>query len=252
MAEEIEELAKFYNELKPSIFKKFEDKSFKENLVEWIECSKLDINAAKEIKKYYTNKADNNQFLIALAVFHLQQAVEKVTKVFSYIIVKPEHSAEKTVRESGHTSVLALVSALLSIKDILPTYYVNLLIKLEEQLKDPLGKEGIIGNDDFVRLNREQIRELINRFDTAAPNNSVTFKISGESDVAIHRIVIELVQILPLALITFPHWSFSRYPNGRVKPSNYNELGITQCIDELISKTEIIINNLNFKNFVLF
>ena len=239
-----EELIIFYNKLKPEIIKKFTDKSFKEKMIEWVDCAELDIKAAKEIKKSYTDKGNKDPFLIALSVFHLQQAVEKATKVFSYLIVKQEPSAEKTVRDSAHTTVLALVSALLSRKEILPGMYVTLLTNLEDNLKKPFSGESIFA-DDLAAISKENIIKIIHEFNAEVLKSTDILEISGESDERISNITIELTQILPLALITFPHWSFTRYPNGIIKPSNYNDLGITQALDELISKIEDIVNNLN-------
>ena len=241
------ELIIFYKKLKPEIIGKFKDKQFKEKMIEWIECAEFDIKAAKEIKKSYTDKESKDPFLIALSVFHLQQAVEKATKVFSYIIVKQESSAEKTIRDSAHTTVLALVSALLSRKEILPQRYITLLTDLEDNLKKPFVKEGILGSDDFdfAVISKENIIKIISEFNAEVPKSKNILEISSESDESISNITIKLTQVLPLALITFSHWSFTRYPNGRIKPSNYNNLGITHCLDELISKIEDIVNNLN-------
>ncbi len=47
------------------------------------------------------------------------------------------------------------------------------------------------------------------------------------------------IMLYILSVITFPHFSSTRYPDGKIKPSHYKPgLGIVDCLDKIIEEVE--------------
>ncbi|WXG43967.1 MAG: HEPN domain-containing protein [Promethearchaeati archaeon SRVP18_Atabeyarchaeia-1] len=210
-----------------------------------------------------------------LAVYHVQQSVEKAAKAWaleSLFIDKSE------LRDVGHLSPLAF-------SKILDKEIGRKLADVTELVfsgtRGPLVLEDLVTSrsSQFARLPGKEIKRLLDvctQLSSEVPEvmgkvlpqlttllsevrypgdeeQSKTLRIFREKSLQrketdwSYRLIKDMlggVLLLLLSVITFPHESYTRYPDLEVKPGEYNEsMGIVETFDEVCSVIDKAIND---------
>jgi len=211
---------------------------------EWLKLAKDDLETSKLL---YDNKHYRN------SIFLLQQSVEKTVKAdytaFSLI-------PKKQIRKIGHKTPLAFVN-------LLKQEWVGPFLALvNKQYSSSLNKnieilENLINNkdDEMALMNEEEISKflsLCNIYDDDTQfMNFLSYYNSSEKQIITDRInmglacLSSLITLSIISLITYPHITYTRYPDGKIKPEIYNEnLGIVKKSKEIFELVDKTIYNL--------
>jgi hypothetical protein len=238
----------------------------------FLECARMDINASKLL---YREKDYSN------AVYHLQQATEKLAK--AYFMLFPSSSYDE-IRAIQHTTPRVFLDfmskskakpLIYRLKSLLPSIdfgdldeildIVKTIKKsqtqveiarlsnkeIKELLKIPdliLPSKGENGFEDILRdlgMTVEEIEEVVrkeaqseNTYAQALTGPSLKNKINNAGNHMI-RLMYYFITLYVLAIITFPHESFTRYPDKEVKPAEYAKgLGIVTEFEEVVRRLE--------------
>jgi len=218
---------------------------------EFLELSKKDIS----ISKYLYDKKDFSN-----SVYHLQQSVEKLTKAFGlafFMLNKNDFKGKKGV---SHKTPLAFVK-MLNVKWVEP--YISLMKSFYPNLKtDTKELEEIIHKKKYelAKLNENEIRNFLNlaknikhkledkdvkRQITNIIDNILSSSLLPETSKeskALHFLrnnfkidfVISFISLYLLSVITYPHFSYTRYPDEEIKPTEYTmSRGIVKVSPEI-------------------
>lgn len=185
----------------------------------------------KSCKLLYSKK------LYPHAVYHLQQAVEKSIK--GYVLSEGYFKTTEIKEITTHYSPLVMIKAVLE-----KTGIKNLAEKLSDKslLTKIKDAEAAIDNEEerikIARINQDEIRELISHKEEYQKMTSMIEQGfakdfidigSGSSPISFLKAVSSMMTIMILAIITFPHEAYTRYPNGKMTPNNYDkQLGIVR------------------------
>lgn len=222
------------------------------------------------------------------AVFHVQQAVEKLTKAYALHmgLIKEEelyrkkdknqvvgHISPKAfillLKKRGATELVNLVFVLskraqINVKDVLEKFE-KLLQETEKLAKVSRNEiilllrkcENIANAIETIdrRKTRKEIDRLkigfISRLKKATISSEIINRVNEKFDVVegeIDSIFNELAtfsQLYFLAIITFPHFSYSRYSTDKITLTDYNEgLGIVDSLKDILTSINNIMNKL--------
>jgi HEPN domain-containing protein len=251
--------------------------SFLENYQEWIgrkstpeekklvmdllDCARRDLKVAKLL---------DGKELYGLAVYHVQQSVEKAAKAWA---LDSNFIDRSELRDVGHLSPMAFLR--ISDKTIGKTV-VEVIKPFFPGTQEAQGLEGLIKNNSaqFARLPAQEVRKILDActqlseqlpevLRKALPKigaSLLEIKIVGDDESSkLRRIMGEKyaerqktdwpfrlisgmlggILLYLLSVLTFPHESFTRYPDLEVKPSEYNEsMGIVKLMGEVIAVIE--------------
>ncbi|MEM1689707.1 MAG: hypothetical protein QXX33_05145 [Candidatus Hadarchaeales archaeon] len=244
-------------------------------------CAEQDYEAAKLLSKKFPS----------LAVFHLQQTVEKITKAYALHmgLIKEEESYKKRGNKVGtevvgHISPKAFILLLkkrgaaefvdtvflacpeipkITVKEVLQKFEkllqktdelaklskneINHFIKRCEDIQDAIRKIDIRKTrENFKRLKVGFIARLRSAVspeiveDIKKKFNAIERKIGS-----IINELLTFSQLYALAIITFPHFSYSRYPGGKITFADYHEgLGIVDSLDDILISIGSIMKSL--------
>ena len=205
----------------------------------YLDCARDDIKAAKIL---YESKIN------PLAVYHLQQAIEKECKsvAIALLCVHPD----KVKEEINHKSPLAFVKLVQStpivklIKSLGAVGIRTDIENLERMTEDRKKREAIL------RASKEEIEdllEILEKYKRTMSNEKLiaSMKLIGEIfniDIdakAILELTNGFIDLYILSCITFPHWLSTRYPDQPLKPDEYRGgLGIFDCFEKLLKLSE--------------
>ena len=173
----------------------------------------------------------------AHAVYHLQQSVEKAVK--GYVLIEGFYHANEIKEITTHESPLVIIKALTEKTGM---KYDAVKRNDKETLSKIRDAELIMSNEekraDMAKIGTPAILAALNeilRFHRLADGivKEINPKLKDEglrslSDLDIRKFSVP-TDLLVLALLTFPHWSYSRYPGGRITPADYTlDLGIVR------------------------
>jgi len=194
--------------------------------------------------------------MFALSTYHLQQCVEKATK--AYLIGMGMGTVEEVIG-IGHDS---LQGHLLYAKKLLPMLAdidpkLNLILSQVEELDAKRleiarwssakveGELRTFGEVDRVlqAMIPQMMKLAWNVIGPQLPNMQDSPRLTQRSlDKQMKRAVplLQAPQFLFIAsLLTFPHESFTRYPDGAIKPGEYTKsMGVVAHTPELIRRME--------------
>jgi hypothetical protein len=238
----------------------------------FLECTKRDMDASKLLyrKKDYPN-----------AIYHLQQAIEKLAK--AYFMLFPSFSYSE-IRQISHTTPVVFLqivgknwvkSLIIGLKGLLPSDGFDVLDKISDIIKTMKKTRTQV---EIARLDKEQIKEFLKitdlisstkveqDFESILRDKGITIEeieafvqkefwsknISEQTPTGLFRkeMIREWVNYMirtvyffftlyVLALITFPHERFTRYPDEEVKPTEYTKsLGIVTQFEQIIHRSE--------------
>lgn len=115
-----------------------------------------------------------------------------------------------------------------------------MLFEVEEKLKEFLPKVWKLKyvGEQMSPLSYEEIKERIKAIEKTNLNGS-NQKIDK---IVEFRTAVE--KLFQLSIITSPHWKYTRYPDGKIKPSDYNEnLGIVRAFLEIEKEMKFILDS---------
>jgi HEPN domain-containing protein len=224
----------------------------------FLNCAKDDVEATKLL---YEKR------LFSLSVYHLQQAVEKTTKACALLL---SIVSKEELIEIKHKSPLTFIKFL---KKSWAIKYIDLIKMLNPEIKTNVDDvEKIINEkqDELARMSKTVIRSFLTSiekirvilqtqmypriviflafFDLLKPllrERTENFKKSFD-EIFRSGMVTSFISLYLLSVITYPHYAFTRYPDGGIKPSDYysGRLEIVECVNDILSEVEICINAL--------
>lgn len=214
------------------------DKDIFDYASELIECADRDLQSAKILY-------DNDIKIYPTILYHIQQAVEKMTK--SELVLRKQLDI-KELRGVNHKTPNGFMLALdKARKDNDISSFIGLfmneelLTKAKGYIKDP---------KEIIQTPKEELLKFLTQYDN--------FKNSGTADtvrtIALFSPISDKVIETPeerrevymnlffLSWITFFHAEITRYPDGTVKPKDYTgEKPFVQIIPDLLKKVEKIL-----------
>lgn len=237
----------------------------KENMAlscDFLDLSKDDLLACKILYE---------KSIFHLATYHLQQSVEKLTKSYALILgyITPEE-----LRRNGHITPQVFVKLL---QEKISQQFLKLFENIHEldenrlnELKNLFSKRHLL--EEIASMDKEkiivwletgkQIKQKLKNIEgeiksqiKKIDNKILKFRKISKNDrnkihemfiswdvVSIINLVSNFIMMYILSVITFPHFSFTRYPDGKIKPTDYKRgLGVIDCLDDLIKETECCI-----------
>jgi HEPN domain-containing protein len=192
----------------------------------------------KDCVTLYRKKSYSN------ATFHLQQAVEKATKAYwlgngllNEKEVRGHRTPEIFLRAVFEKTGLKMLAQ--QLPDESTHEYIQKAFeaieneeKRLELAKIPFNniRKSISYMESNRKLNKEMLRDLEHKF-SSMPG----YQLSSISLLSTIQSVSSLVTLYILAVYTFPHEAYSRYPDGPLKPSDYTkDLGIVRAIPDTL------------------
>lgn len=187
----------------------------------------------------------------SLALYHLQQAIEKTTKAWVlYLGV----ISEDELRKIGHKTPRAFLK-LLDQSEIGKMTYSLVQISNVKIPKDTTRFRNLVESEgvDVARMDYKSIKmllDVLHQMDKRAakllkPYKKV-FNILNLDLAGLHDIPIAFTSLYLISGLTFPHYEFTRYPGLAVEPSEYTkDLGIVKALPELITITKKCIDTVS-------
>ncbi|MEM3908054.1 MAG: HEPN domain-containing protein, partial [Nitrososphaerota archaeon] len=199
--------------------------------MEFLKCAKEDIEATKLLYE---------ERLIPLSVYHLQQAVEKTTKAYALAL---SIVTIRELREIEHKSPLVFIKLL---KKRWVVSYINLLkILYPQMIKDfdidevekiirnkqkelaEIPKNVTISYLTSIKEMRNdlpkiylQVKKFVDLLKPLTNDQTENLKRALEATFS-SGTVTSFISLYLLSVITYPHYIFTRYPDGEIKPSDY-------------------------------
>jgi HEPN domain len=187
------------------------------------------------------------------SVYHLQQAVEKTVK--GYVLLEGYYRAGEFKAISTHQSPLIVLKAMFEktgVRSLAETSDDRTLITKIMHAESTVAAEK--ARIEIAGLSQSQIRENLIRIEDYREQVRLTVREvnRGLRDLgfaampkSVFQPYLALPAIIMLAIITFPHWSCTRYPDGRMTPSDYSgQLGVVREIPALVGILEKEIRDL--------
>lgn len=180
--------------------------------------------------------------IYSLAVYHLQQSVEKTAKawVLFYGIVTEEdlkrigHTTPRAFLEFYESKLGGMALALVEISKVNVSTNINGYVDLIQNRSLELVKMDYKG----IKILMDTLRNIEKRIDEELDKY--------KSIINFFRVPLEFFEY-PLAFtslwvissITFPHYEFTRYPGSTIEPSEYGaNMGVVKALPELIAATK--------------
>lgn len=206
--------------------------------------------------------------LTALATYHLQQAVEKASK--SYWLQTGVFNKDE-VWGFGHNSLKGNLELLKKFSWAIPAFgRMNPKLNVDLSTVEGIEKKGL----EFARYDVASIDSLMSAYDATDKVDGATLLsqsvawmqsmvagtpeeksepnqvMEGQED-RIQRIVkiAPLFRFIPFlfvaSVVTFPHEEFTRYPDGEIKPWEYDtSMGIVARLPALIMRVNKVLDSL--------
>ncbi len=187
------------------------------------------------------------------AVYHLQQAIEKSIK--GYVLLEGYFKITELREITTHQSPLVLMKAVLEKTGIKKLAEISDDTMLKNKIEDA---EATIANEgkriEIAKTSKEEIKRLYSRREEYQKTSNLIAQLlnNGLVNIGISPLPASLFQnisaivtIMILAIITFPHESYTRYPDGKLTPNDYDRrLGIVCETPKIIRLLEVEVKNL--------
>jgi HEPN domain-containing protein len=185
-----------------------------------------------------SSKLNYNGGIFISTASEVQQAVEKTAKAYYKLLGVLD---DKTIRSTSHDSpdlFLKMVELPWAQK------FGELLEKVTSSNveRDTSGAQSVVHTDakraEIARLDGERIKNHLGLSATIEEALAPLFLVIDKN------FVMALLRLYLLAVVTFPHAKYPRYPDsGAVKPKEYTaELGIISAIETVWVETDIAIS----------
>jgi HEPN domain-containing protein len=201
----------------------------------------------KSCKLLYSKK------LYSQAVYHLQQAVEKCIK--GYVLIEGYFKTAEIREITTHLSPLIMMKAVLERTGIKRLAEISNDTTLKDKIENA---EATIANEDerikIAQATQAEIQKLISHIEEYRKKTNLIKQGVTEGLTSIgfspmptpfFQAFSAMMTIMILAIITFPHESYTRYPDGKLTPNDYNkQLGIVCETPKIVRLLEGEIRNL--------
>ena len=222
---------------------------------DFISCSKRDLEVAEILymQDYYEH-----------SIYFLQQSVEKIIKAY---LIYMGNITKNELKELNHKSPKAFLMHLDAnwVNQVLDSTS-KLFDSNLEQDKEFLKKKLKEPYENYAKLSKDFIIKFINEYkkisnaekeiikpEVVQEFEDFLVKTNNIDPLKLPKIDLNIIMafsrgfkvLLPLSFVTFVHQAFTRYPDGMIKPSDYNkELGIVQSFLEIKEEVHFSINAL--------
>ena len=185
-----------------------------------------------------------HETIYSLAVYHLQQAIEKTTKAWVlYLGV----ISEDQLKEIGHKTPRAFLE-LLENSPIGEMAHGLVKISNVKVITDTTRVRSLVENKgvEVARMDYESIRMLLDvlyrmekqKGKVSKPCKTILKTLNVDPE-ELFEIPIVFTSLYLVSGITFPHYEFTRYPGLAVETSEYTKnLGIVKALPELMTITK--------------
>lgn len=227
---------------------------------DFLEISKNDLRATRILFK---------NDLFSLAVYHLQQAVEKTTKAYGLSLhIINDQDLSDISHETPRVFVKMIEEKWIqSYIDVLRVFYPSLkayVKKLENLIEKKSSeilrwdekkiKELLKFSEKFETLDKEETRsnvydviELFLSLMVEEKKKIVNVVKSMFKPEFLVKVTGLFTEMYLLSIITYPHAIYTRYPDGPLKPKNYTQdTGIVKMVLEICNELEEANNVLEF------
>jgi len=236
-----------------------------------------DLNLAKELISAAKQDLIASKLLFdsndkANSIYHLQQATEKIAKAYGLSFF----ALDKTdLKKIGHRTPNVFIELfneewvnpyLKLIQFTNPNFKNDVDVKkfrsIVKTKQVEIGKLNADGIEPILRLNRRLKEKLGGKqfSDKTKKKIKPTLKIvlydSLQNKKIVDRIMKEVVDVFfdsvfvktfssfsilyLISVVTYPHFEYPRYPDGEIKPDEYNNLGVTKYYSEISEGLEEI------------
>jgi HEPN domain-containing protein len=206
--------------------------------------------ATRDIKSC---KLMHSKKLYPHAVYHLQQAVEKSIK--GYVLIEGYFKITELREITTHQSPLVMMKAVLERTGIKRFAEISDDRALIKKIEDA---EATIADEDkrikIAKATQGEIKKSFSRIEeykkkTNLIKQGVTEGLTNigfsPMPTSLFQVISAIMTIMILAIITFPHEAYTRYPDGKMTPSDYGRrLGIVRETLRIARILEVEIRNL--------
>jgi len=214
------------------------------------------------------------QNIFNFAVYHIQQSIEKLAKAYGLTL---GYISRDDLRKCSHTTPRVFIQMLQdnfigrlmsifnqfgvdasNVSEVRKLFFEKKskesLIELEKEVAF-FDKRKIMmwidtGKNIREKLKKKQreIDETLEKLEKIAKNMSQITQDEKDQIISVCQsvrnrfkvdFISNFIMLYILSVITFPHFSSTRYPDGKIKPSHYKPgLGVVDCLDEIIKEVE--------------
>jgi HEPN domain-containing protein len=232
------------------------------------------LETSREDQKASRLLYDHGQY--ALAVYHLQQAVEKATKAQCLMSGRISVEDMKKIKHESLRGQQIFATKLSGSLKMLARAYPQLNLDLSQsgRIMERFGKK----RNEIARIDGVTIDKLLSWYDAKFERANLPSALAvGEMEKILLQVVkgfpelssadteelrkmlkgitpglISSVRDLPFLFIasalTSPHWMSTRYPGGDIEPSGYNDsMGIVSRMPQLIDRVGKLLHSFEFQ-----
>ncbi|NYZ75860.1 HEPN domain-containing protein [Candidatus Micrarchaeota archaeon] len=220
------------------------------NLVlEYLDCAEMDLAASEKLYQ---------EQIFSLSAYHLQQAVEKTAKAQALLLGVV--TRKELIGKVSHESPQIFIELL---KKEWVVEFTSIIKVIDPSAKtDSSGLSKIVDSKDetleIARKPYKEIMELTESIDkikqaTSDKMLNVMNTMLEGYDIPLPEsfsAVWAFLDLYMLSMVTYPHATFTRYPDGELKPKDYVKgLGIVDATPELIEKMKVVMPAI--RNYVI-
>ncbi len=225
-------ITKFLKLFRKKRVKSYTDKEIFEYATKLIKCAKIDYDVSKILFK--RRKKEYSTIL-----YHLQQTVEKLVKAES-ILRKTLNIDE--LKEVSHKSPKVFMMGL---EKAMRNKEINTFLKRKipkDKLKE--ANKYLYNSKKILNSTKDELLAVLNFYDVFK-NSGLIPGLYEEAKQKIKSVKLELnldrnevfMNLYFLSWITFPYSEITRYPDGRIKPYEYDKsIPIIQILPDIIGK----------------
>lgn len=208
--------------------------------------------ASRDVKSC---KLLNSKKVYPHAVYHLQQAVEKSVK--GYVLLEGYFNVTELKEITTHRSPLVMMKATLERTGIKGLAEISKDTTLKNKIE---AAEATIADEgkriEVAKISQAEIQGLCSQIEEyrkmgylleSVFTDGLTRIGFGPAPTSLFQSVSAMVTVMTLAIITFPHEAYTRYPDpdGKMSPDNYDrKLGIVCETPRMVRLLEKEIRNL--------
>ena len=197
----------------------------------------------------------NSKKVYPHAVYHLQQAVEKSVK--GYVLLEGYFNVTELREIATHRSPLVMMKATLERTGIKGLAEISKDTTLKNKIE---AAEATMSSEEkrieIAEISQKEIKGLCSQIEEyrkmgclleSSFSDGLTGIGFGLTPTSLFQSVSAMVALLILAIITFPHEAYTRYPDpdGKMSPDNYEKkLGIVCEAPRMVRLLEKEIRNL--------
>jgi len=227
----------FANLFKKKKVRNYSDKEIFDYAQKLVKCARIDYKVSKVLFKQKEKE-------YSAILYHLQQTVEKLVKAET--ILRKSISIDE-LKEVSHKSPKVFMMGL---EKAMRNREINSFLKNKipkDKLKE--ANKYLYNPKKIINSTKEELLAVLNFYDIFKKSGIIP-EIYEEASQKIKSVKLELnmdrnetfMNLYFLSWITFPYSEITRYPDGKIKPYEYDKTKpIIQIIPDIIKKIEPLI-----------